>query len=147
MPSTFVMMILAGAALPLQFALNALLARTAAVSAIWAAMVSLFVSFTCMAGVMLLTRQEFPSWQVLRTVPAIYWFGGLGGAIFVTTSTFAMPRLGAATCVGLALLGQLVMSAVVDHFGLFGLPQKAVDVQRIAGITLVLAGAFVLADA
>ena len=144
MPPTFVMMILAGAALPLQFALNALLARTAGVSAVWAAMVSLLVSFSCMSGVMLLTRQEFPSWQALRTVPAVYWFGGLGGAIFVTTSTFALPRLGAATSVALALLGQLIMSAAVDHFGLFGLPQKAVDLQRMVGIALVLVGAFVL---
>jgi transporter family-2 protein len=138
------MMIIAGAALPLQFALNSLLARTVGASAIWAAMVSLFVSFTCMAGILLLTRQQLPSWQVQRAVPAIYWFGGLGGAIFVTTSTFALPRLGASTCVALALLGQLIMSAAVDHFGLFGLPQKAVDLQRMAGITLVLAGAFAL---
>lgn len=144
MPMTLAMMILAGAALPLQFALNALLGRTAGASAIWAAMVSLFVSFTCIAGMMLLMRQPLPSLQVLKSVPLLYWFGGVGGAIFVTTSTFAIPRLGASTCVALALLGQLLMSVAIDHFGLFGLPQKAINLQRLAGIALVLSGVLVL---
>jgi transporter family-2 protein len=144
MPITLAMMMFAGAVLPLQFALNALLVRATGSSAIWAAMVSLLLSFTCMVGLVLLTRQAMPSWQLLKTVPLVYWFGGLGGAIFVATSTFALPRHGAATCVALALLGQLLMSAALDHFGLLGVPQKTVDLQRAAGLTLVVCGVLVL---
>lgn len=144
MPTAVMMMIMAGGVLPLQFALNALLARSAGSTPVWATMVSLPVSFLCIVGLMLATRQSLPSGEVLKSVPLLYWFGGIGGAIFVATSTFGMPRLGAAACVSLALVGQLATSAVLDHFGLLGMPQQAISLQRLVGIGLVLAGGFVL---
>lgn len=42
-------------------------------SAIWAAMVSLFVSFTCIAGMLLLMWQPLPGLQVLKSVPLLHW--------------------------------------------------------------------------
>ncbi|MCO5160223.1 MAG: DMT family transporter [Mesorhizobium sp.] len=138
------MMILAGGVLPLQFALNAMLARSAGSSSVMATMVSLSVSFLCIVGLLLATRQSLPPMGVIKTVPMLYWLGGVGGAIFVAMSTFGMPRLGAAACVSLALVGQLATSAVLDHFGLLGMQQQAISWQRLLGIGLVLAGAFVL---
>lgn len=144
MSSTAALMIIAGAVLPLQFVLNALLARHAGSTPVWATLVSLTVSLTCIAGLLLALRQAPPAPQALRSVPLLYWLGGIGGAIFVASSTFAIPRIGAAACVSLALCGQLAMSAALDHFGAFGLPQQTISLQRMAGIGLVVAGILVM---
>lgn len=51
-----------------------------------------------------------------------------------------IPRLGAATVLALLVAGQLLASIALDHFGLFGLPQRPVDLSRLAGAVLLLGG-------
>ena len=51
--------------------------------------------------------------------------GGLMGLIVVFTITFAQPRIGATATIGILIAGQLVMGAVIDRFGLFGVDQIA----------------------
>jgi transporter family-2 protein len=36
--------------------------------------------------------------------------------------------------------GQLIISLVLDHFGAFGVPRSPVNLGRIAGVALVIAG-------
>lgn len=138
------MAIFAGSVLPLQFALNASLARSAKAAALFASFVSLSVSALSLLLLMLALRVSLPSLSTLRAVPYIYWFGGLGGAIFVLTSTFAIPRIGAAFYMSVAISGQLLMSATLDHFGLLGLPQLSLTPLRVLGIALVASGVLVL---
>ena len=57
--------------------------------------------------------------------PAWMWLGGLMGFTVVTSITFAQPRIGATAVIGILIAGQLVMGAVIDRFGLFGVDQIA----------------------
>ncbi len=78
--------------------------------------------------------------HVFRT-PAWMWVGGLMGFTVVTAITFAQPRIGATAVIGILIAGQLVMGAVIDRFGLFGVDEIALSPARIAGIVLLGIGA------
>ena len=68
------------------------------------------------------------------------WTGGvLGAGYIVITITFA-PRLGAAGWLGVVVAGQIVVSILLDHFGLIGFTPRPVSLPRIVGVILLLAG-------
>jgi transporter family-2 protein len=73
--------------------------------------------------------------------PAWMWIGGLMGFTVVTSITFAQPRIGATAVIGILIAGQLVMGAMIDRFGLFGVDQIAISPARAAGILLLGIGA------
>jgi transporter family-2 protein len=73
--------------------------------------------------------------------PAWMWIGGLMGFTVVTSITFAQPRIGATAVIGILIAGQLVMGAVIDRFGLFGVEQIGISPARAAGIVLLGIGA------
>jgi transporter family-2 protein len=78
--------------------------------------------------------------QVFRT-PVWMWIGGFMGFTVVTSITFAQPRIGATAVIGILIAGQLVMGALIDRFGLFGVEQIAISPARAAGIVLLGIGA------
>jgi bacterial/archaeal transporter family-2 protein len=73
--------------------------------------------------------------------PVWMWAGGVMGLIVVFTITFAQPRIGATATIGILIAGQLVMGAVIDRFGLFGVEQIAISWPRALGIGLLGIGA------
>jgi transporter family-2 protein len=73
--------------------------------------------------------------------PHWMWLGGLMGLTVVFTITFAQPRIGATATIGILIAGQLVMGAVIDRFGLFGVDEIAISWQRAVGIGLLGVGA------
>jgi bacterial/archaeal transporter family-2 protein len=77
---------------------------------------------------------------VFRT-PAWMWIGGLMGLTVVTAITFAQPRIGATATIGILIAGQILMGAVIDRFGLFGVEQIALSPARVLGIALLGIGA------
>jgi bacterial/archaeal transporter family-2 protein len=73
--------------------------------------------------------------------PAWMWIGGLMGLTVVTAITFAQPRIGATATIGILIAGQILMGAVIDRFGLFGVDQIAISPVRALGIALLGIGA------
>ena len=73
--------------------------------------------------------------------PAWMWIGGLMGFTVVTSITFAQPRIGATAVIGILIAGQLVMGAVIDRYGLFGVEQIGISPARAIGIVLLGIGA------
>ncbi len=73
--------------------------------------------------------------------PPWMWLGGLMGLIVVLAITVAQPRIGAAATIGILIAGQLVMGALIDRFGLFGVEQVGISWPRAAGMLLLAAGA------
>ena len=73
--------------------------------------------------------------------PAWMWLGGVMGATVVFAITFAPPRIGATATIGILIAGQLVMGAVIDRFGLFGVERIGISLPRAAGIVLLGIGA------
>jgi transporter family-2 protein len=86
-------------------------------------------------------RQGIGGLGNLSRTPAWMWIGGLMGLTVVASITFAQPRIGATATIGILIAGQLVMGAVIDRFGLFGVDQIAISPARAAGIVLLGIGA------
>jgi transporter family-2 protein len=72
--------------------------------------------------------------------PPWMWLGGAMGLTVVFAITFAQPRIGATATIGILIAGQLVMGAVIDRFGLFGVAQIAISWPRALGIGLLSVG-------
>jgi transporter family-2 protein len=51
-----------------------------------------------------------------------------------------IPRIGAATTIGLTVAGQQPGSLLVDHYDLMRLPRRPATRRRLAGVALLLAG-------
>lgn len=79
-----------------------------------------------------------------REVPTYAWGAGLLGVILVASVAFAVPRIGLAATVALIILGQLLLSAWLDHYGVLGLPVRSFDLARGAGLALLLVGAWLV---
>ena len=73
--------------------------------------------------------------------PAWMWLGGLMGLTVVFSITFAQPRIGATATIGILIAGQLIMGAVIDRYGLFGVHQISLSPTRLIGIALLGIGA------
>jgi bacterial/archaeal transporter family-2 protein len=78
---------------------------------------------------------------VALRIPIWMWGVGLLGAVYFSSVTLAVPRLGAAASIGFLIAGQLMIGFVVDTFGLFGVEQVSTGWVRIVGILLVASGA------
>ncbi|MBZ7926116.1 DMT family transporter [Ensifer adhaerens] len=134
----------AGAVLPVQGAVNALLRHDLGGAPFAVGAVSFFVATLAMAAVMLvgLAGQKAPRPNIggVQAMPWWGWLGGLAGATYVTTVFTAIPVIGAAAAVGFTVAGQQVASVFVDRYGWFRLPQRPVSGLRLAGVVLLLAG-------
>ena len=62
------------------------------------------------------------SQQHLGRIKPLYFIGGILGVVFVTSNIILMPYLGAALTTIVAMLGQMIMGVIIDHFGI-GVPK------------------------
>ena len=131
-----------GMMLPLQGLINARLGAQVG-GPVVAAFVSFLVGTVLLGVYLLLTRTPLAIGGATRLPPWI-WAGGLLGALYVACFTLLMPRLGAASLICLAILGQVTASLVFDHFGILQAPRKA-DPVRIAGAVLMIVGVLMVA--
>ncbi|MFE0017483.1 DMT family transporter [Mesorhizobium sp. NPDC059054] len=140
--------LVAGAVLPVQGAVNALLRHDLGGAPFAVGAISFFVATLAMAAVMLLVlafrKTPNPTLGGVQTMPWWGWLGGFAGAIYVTTVFTAIPVIGAAAAVGFTVAGQQVASVFVDRYGWFRLPQRPVSGLRLVGVVLLLAGVAII---
>jgi transporter family-2 protein len=130
--------VLAGASIVLQQALNANL-RFELNSAIWSGVASYVVGLACMLLLALVVRDPVPA-ALAGRIPWWAWSGGLFGAIFIVLAVILVPQLGAATFIALLVTGQMIASVAFDHYGVLGLAQRSIDLPRLLGVALLIAG-------
>jgi transporter family-2 protein len=139
----YILGITAGFGLAVQVGMNAQL-RKVLQSANSAALISFLVGTTALLALLIVTRTALPTRDSIAAVPAWAWFGGLFGAFYVAISTIVASELGAASLLALALMGQLAMALVVDHFGWLGLPVNPITLTRLAGVGLLGVGVWLV---
>lgn len=133
---------LSGALVALQAPTNGMLARAVA-SPVNAAMISFAVGLAALI-IVALGLGARPDMAATRGLPWYAWTGGLYGAIFVAIAAFAAPRLGITFFLMVAIGGQLAMALLLDRIGAFGLQPQEISLQRVAGVLLVVAGAWLV---
>jgi transporter family-2 protein len=132
-----------GIGLVVQVGMNSTL-RALLGSPIVAAFISFLVGTAALAAYLALARTPLPLRSQLGLVPAWAWLGGVLGAFYVASSVVVGPRLGAATLLALVVLGQLLTSLVVDHFGWLGFPQHPLTQARVLGALLLFGGVLLI---
>jgi transporter family-2 protein len=135
----FGLAVLAGAVVPLQVSANAALGRSLG-HPLWATLVSLLVSVVVIVPLLLAGRVPAPGFGEALRGPWWIWMGGVAGALYVTAALTLAPRLGAAGFIVAVIAGQMVISMLIDHFGLMGFAHKPVSLARLLGVGLILIG-------
>ena len=77
----------------------------------------------------------------LKDVPALLYFAGFISAFVILGTTFLIPHIGARKFFILLITGQILMAIVISHFGLLESPKDPVNMKKMIGAVLVLAGA------
>ena len=129
---------LAGGMVAIQAPTNAMLAKAGG-SPVLAALISFAVGTAALFAVWLASHNR-PNPSAFADVPWYGWIGGLYGAIFVGVAAYAVPKIGVASLIMIGIAGQIVMSLWLDHIGALGLQRAPINLGRIAGALLVLAG-------
>jgi transporter family-2 protein len=106
---------------------------------------SSLISFTVGTALLVLVVLLVGEGSVLEVKKASWWqlLGGAIGAIFVTTTLLAAPRITVTGMLVAALVGQMLGALLIDEFGWFGMPRRSIEWTRIAGLVL-LAGSVLL---
>lgn len=94
------------------------------------------------AGLMMLARGgNLGAW---RDVPPYVYLAGLFGLVIIGSISFSVARLGAVRGLLLVTVAQFLLSALIDQFGWLGADLQPVTVQKVAGIMLLLGGAWLV---
>jgi bacterial/archaeal transporter family-2 protein len=85
----------------------------------------------------------FLGWGKLGQWRDVPWYAlgaGALGLVVIASMTYMIPRVGVASALIILLTGQLVIGAVLDHFGWLGVAQRPLDWMRLAGLGVVFFG-------
>jgi bacterial/archaeal transporter family-2 protein len=137
-PAFALIMLLTGIGIPILAALNGGLG-TRLGSPMAASMILFGLAFLIASAGALLTG-SVGQVRFSGDIPPQFYFGGLFVAFYVIAVTFIAPKFGVGNAIFFVLVGQLISAATIDHFGLFGALRSAIDMKRIAGIALMIAG-------
>jgi transporter family-2 protein len=85
-----------------------------------------------------------PTLAQLGSVAPISYGAGLLIGFYGLSATIIIPRFGAASFIAYILIAQLLSSAVVDQFGLFGMERRPIDITKLVGLLVMVAGIAVM---
>ena len=129
-----------GAILPVQSVLNTKLGKQTGGPLI-SSLLSFLVGLICLFIINLFANYTaLSNMKLLSVSPWYVWMGGLLGAIFVSCVIFVNQQQGVALTFALVVAGQIFISLLIDHFGLFGSFVRPLSIPKIIGAVLIIAG-------
>ena len=134
--------LLAGAGIPLIGVLNSGVARSVGNSFVATAV--MFAMAAIVAFGLTLPLYGPPTVAQLGSAPLVSYGAGLLIGFYGLSATIIIPRFGAASFIAYILIAQLLTSAVVDQFGLFGMARRPIEITKLAGLVMIVAGIAVM---
>lgn len=138
----FLVSLLAGASNPFQSATNGELNKQLH-QPIWAGIVTYATGLLGLLLIQLFVREPLPTGQAGH-VQWWAWMGGLISILATMAGLLMVHKLGSGVFTSLSLTASLVISVVLDHFGLVGLKQHPASVGRLAGCALLIVGVWLV---
>ena len=129
----------AGIAVPFLAAINAAFGQTIG-SVYGAALVLCCVAFAAIFVVAYASGATLPTISQLRGASWWHFAAGLFFAVYVVSITFVAPKIGVGNAIIFVVVAQIFTAVIIDHFGLFGAAVREIDLKRIAGAGLLVAG-------
>ena len=105
---------------------------------------SAIIHFIGLIGIILVLIFTKSKIQNLKGIPFYMFTGGLIGILTVLFTNASFMGLGVSLTVSLSLLGQLITSLVIDHFGYFNMPVVEFNKKKILGLVIIIAGIYVM---
>ncbi len=102
-----------------------------------------YVSGALLIGVIMLIQRG----GHLGSGAAAPWYAytsGILGLVIVGTLAYSTPRLGLIAAFTVFIAAQILMGALVDHFGWMGAEMHPLNLARLAGVMLLLAGTWLI---
>lgn len=135
----FITGVIAGSMIAVQSVLNSALGRKTGY--LGSVLILTLVSVSLLFVLIIL----FPRTASLRNLPGLSeWYlyaGGALGVVILAVPIFLIPRIGTTSTLTALVVGQLGLSLLIDHFGLFGIPKVEISLTRIFGVALLALGA------
>ena len=132
-----------GAIPPTQGALNARL-REVLDAPLLSGLASFVIGTMALILLVAAYRGAHPCFKGATNAPWWAWTGGLFAAFYVCAVLILIPYIGTAVTIGMAVVGQQLVSAMVDHFGWLGQVQRTVTPSRLTGILALLSGVILI---
>ncbi|NCC81006.1 MAG: DMT family transporter [Clostridia bacterium] len=130
--------ILAGICMGSQPAINGFLGKELTTKV--AVLISLLISIVIMLVINLFSF-DMENYKKVLQVPLFYVLaGGILGAVIIYYAARVVPILGSTVAISVFIVVQLIVSVLIDHFGLFGIAQSLITTQKLIGIVLLLSG-------
>jgi bacterial/archaeal transporter family-2 protein len=128
----------AGCLVGMQAPINSRLGKT--VGGVQAASFSFLVGTAALVAISFILRGGLGSLGSVGKVPWWALVGGLLGAVYVFVALEAVKTLGASGLTAVVITGQLLISVVIDRFGLLGVARSPITLHRIFGLVLLASG-------
>ena len=97
------------------------------------------IVYCCLGGSIVKTRKAFTT-----SAPWWIWMGGILGAVIVYGNAWLIPLIGVSAFMMALLIGQLLLSLLMERQGWLGAPKKHISWTQYAGIIIMLAGVFMI---
>ncbi len=131
--------IAAGALIPIMAVLNSRLGLAMG-EPLHASVILFVVGLVACVIISLFLTGSIPDFSRLTSVQPLEFAGGLIVGFYVISATLLAPRFGVGNFILFAVAAQIISSALIDHFGLFGAIIRPVNLVRLGGISLLLIG-------
>lgn len=93
-------------------------------------------------SLLLTLRKERPG--IKKGIPAYLYTGGAIGILLVLVNNICFSNLGASLTLSLGVFGQLLLSAIIDHFGLLGMNVYKFQIKKLIGFSIILTGIIIM---
>lgn len=97
------------------------------------------IVYCCLGGSIVKTRKAFTT-----SAPWWIWMGGILGAVIVYGNAWLIPLIGVSAFMMALLIGQLLLSLLMERHGWLRAPKKHISWTQYAGIIIMLAGVFMI---
>jgi bacterial/archaeal transporter family-2 protein len=105
-----------------------------------ASLVSFLPIIALLAVLWFCLPRPLPTVEGISAMPWWAPLGGVVGGFAVIAGLLFVSKVGAGAFAGLTITANILMSLVIDHFGLFGVQQHSLGPGRALGAALMVAG-------
>ncbi|MDO5058906.1 MAG: DMT family transporter [Neisseria sp.] len=135
--------LLGGAIVPLQLAVTHSFRQSTQASQIQATFY-LYLGGAAVSLVLSLLLNGSPKPPLAGNAAWWMWLSGCLGSLYILFMFVAAPKIGSANTLLWVFLGQMFFAVLLAHFGWFGLAVRKIDIWKLAGLFLVLAGGLLM---